>query len=87
MRYLRTFALGTVAAAALVACGGGSSSGGAPAVSLQSGSDVPDSAAANVSSVVAFILSLVNSETAEPITIGNATLATSETAEPEPVAP
>lgn len=102
MQHLRTLSLAVVAAATLAACGGGGGGGfvgggggagdnagtpAAPTVALQSGSAVPESAAGSVTGVVAFLLSLVTSDTAEPVTVGNATLATSETAEPEPVSP
>jgi len=90
MQRLHSMVLGAAAAALLAACGGGGGGNpAAPTVTLQPGSDVPQSAASSISGVIAFLQSLIagTSETSEPITIGDATLATSETAEPEPIAP
>lgn len=69
----------------LVACGGdgvGSAFG-----SLVAGTDVPVSATVDSQAATDFVASIVNaggSETADPLIIGDVTLASSETAEPDP---
>lgn len=90
----RALLLAAVLAAtmALAACGGGddrtvgdAANPGGPAA--QASSDVPRSAQDSVSGLLAYVGQLIDSmtnSTAEPVLIGNATLPTSETAEPAP---
>ncbi len=92
---LMTFSRVAVAAAAcalvMTACGGGDGEGivsgtpvaGDPAVP---GSDVPLSATTSPAAALAFVkgVAVTTSDTADPITVGNAVLATSETDEPDP---
>lgn len=67
------------AAAALVACGGGDNG---PV--LQSGSDVPQSAANSPGEAFAFVLGLQanTGDTNSPIVVNDATLSTDDTSEP-----
>lgn len=80
----RFWALGA-GAALLAACGGGGGGSSAPVEPVVSGTDIP--VAATTSSAVAF--SFVNGvastpdNTAEPLVVGDATLATSDTDEPD----
>lgn len=66
----------------LAACGGGGSDG----PQLVTGTDVPTTATATAVGATSFVrsTSASNADTAEPLALGNADLATSETAEPEP---
>jgi hypothetical protein len=69
----------------LAACGGG---GGEEVSSgFVSGTDVPTSATATAQGATSFVRTTAssNADTAEPAVLGNAELATSETAEPDPV--
>jgi hypothetical protein len=78
-------ALSAVAAAALLAaCGGG---GDAPAVQNVTGTGVPVAATTSATEATKFVQGVANQnqDQAEPIAVEGATLATSETAEPEPV--
>jgi hypothetical protein len=73
------------AALLLSACGGGG--GGTPVPDpLVDGTDIPASATSSSAAAVAFVRSVAaqRDETALPITVGNAVLATSDTDEPEP---
>jgi hypothetical protein len=84
---IRTRLLVAATALVLSACGGGS--GGAPAPDPNvAGSDVPQTATLGAADATAFVRGSAASATdsAEPLRLGNAILATSETAEPEPVA-
>lgn len=78
----------TGAALLLAACGGG---GGGdpqpPADPLVSGTDVPTSATTSAAGAFAFVSAVASasSDTTEPLTVGSATLATSETDEPAPL--
>lgn len=77
--------LGAVAGAALLAaCGGGG--GSLPVDPLVSGTDIPVSATTSSAAAFAFVNGLASSpdNTAEPLTVGDATLATSDTDEPDP---
>ena len=67
----------------LTACGGGSSS---PAPVADNGTDVPQSAMTSSAGAIAFMKSVVasSSNTAEPLRVGDAVLATSDTDEPDP---
>jgi hypothetical protein len=69
----------------LAACGGGGGGGSAVATDpLVAGTDIPNSA--TVSAVAAFNFvnstAATSSDTAEPLVVGDATLATSDTDEP-----
>ncbi|HSW17563.1 MAG TPA: hypothetical protein VLJ86_10080 [Ramlibacter sp.] len=70
---------------ALASCGGGD--GGAAVVTdpLVGGSDVPTSATTSAAGAFAFVKSVADtsSETADPLRLGDATLATSETDDPQ----
>lgn len=74
-------------AALLAACGGGGVGGIAevPSEPLVSGTDVPVSATTSSSGAIAFVRSVIGmtSETADPLVLGDAVLATSDTDEPE----
>lgn len=82
-RVLVAGAIAASTALVLVACGGG---GGAavPGDALISGTDIPASAAASSDGARAFVASLVAAPTdaAEPLTVGDAVLASSDSAEP-----
>jgi len=74
-------------AALLSACGGGG--GGDSAVPVDppvAGSDVPLSATTSSAAALAFVrtVAATSDNTATPITVGDATLATSDTDEPDP---
>lgn len=84
---MKTLAAGLAGACVLLAAcggGGGGSSGGGdatPTVRFVPGTDVPASATASASGAFEFVLELLatTSETSDPITVGDATLGTSET--------
>ena len=82
----RVLAGGAVAAAAtllLVACGGGGGDA-TPVSGLLAGTDVPTSATASSDGASAFVASLAAApaDSIEPITVGDAVLASSDSAEP-----
>jgi hypothetical protein len=84
---MKTLSSIAISAALLTACGGGSDGTvPAPAPAPVSGSDVPASATQDPNAAYQFVASLAatSSESADPITVGDATLATSETDEPAP---
>ena len=85
--YLRTPALLLAAGLLLAACGGGGGGSATDATALLPGTEVPGSATASASGATDFVTSVVNanSETAEPLVLGDAALATSETDEPRPL--
>jgi hypothetical protein len=90
MRKSLMLAAATSAGAALLlaACGGGGGGGDpVPTDPLVSGTDVPTSATTSSAGAFAFVSSVAASpnETGEPLVVGNATLATSETDEPSPI--
>ena len=82
-RVLVAGAIAASTALVLVACGGG---GGAavPGDALISGTDIPASAAASSEGARAFVASLVAApaDAAEPLTVGDAVLASSDSVEP-----
>ena len=67
----------------LSACGGGGS-GAAPVAN--NGTDVPQSAMTSSAGAIAFMKGVAasSSDTAEPLRVGDAVLATSDTDEPDP---
>lgn len=73
--------LALLAAGVLTACGGGSG------VQNVTGTDVPVPATTSASEATSFVKGMAaqNRDQAEPIPVEGATLATSETAEPDPV--
>jgi hypothetical protein len=82
----RFLLLGIAGLALLSACGGGGG-GDAPPMAVQPPavlSDVPGSATASAAGAVAFVRQLAarSDDTSEPIRIGDAVLATSDTDEP-----
>ena len=84
-RVLVAGAIAASTALVLVACGGGGGGGDAvPGDALISGTDIPASAAASSDGARAFVASLVAAPTdaAEPLTVGDAVLASSDSAEP-----
>lgn len=68
----------------LAACGGGG--GGSGSGDLVSGTDVPNSATTGSSGAFTFVSSVAatSDNSAEPLVVGDATLATSNTDEPDP---
>lgn len=78
----------TAAAGALLlaACGGGGSSPPVANDPPDTGTQVPVSATSSSTGAVAFVKSVAatRDDTAEPVTVGDAVLATSDTDEPEP---
>jgi len=71
----------------LAACGGGAGDGGAampPAADR--GADIPQEATTSSAAAVAFVktVAATSDNTSEPIRIGDATLATSDSDEPDP---
>ena len=82
-------ALGAVAAAAmlLAACGGGDG-GGSPVATdpLVPASDVPQSATTRSAAALAFVkrVAATSDNSAAPLTVGDAVLASSDTDEPDP---
>lgn len=76
--------LGLVPALLLAGCGGGGGAG--PVAAVDAGPGVPAAASTNSAAALAFVRSVAASSDgrAEPIALGDAVLATSETDEPEP---
>lgn len=70
----------------LTACGGGASGASGAAPVADDGTDVPRSAMSSVAGAIAFMKSVGASgdDTASPLRVGDAVLATSETDEPDP---
>ena len=84
-RVLVAGAIAASTALVLVACGGGGGGGDAvPGDALISGTDIPSSATTSSDGARAFVASLVAApaDAAEPLTVGDAVLASSDTAEP-----
>lgn len=83
-RVLVAGAIAASTALVLVACGGGGGGAAVPGDALISGTDIPASAAASSDGARAFVASLVAAPTdaAEPLTVGDAVLASSDSAEP-----
>jgi len=72
----------------LAACGGGDGDVGmAPPVNKAPGTDVPVSATQDPNAAYEFVASLAasSSETADPLVVGDAMLATTDTDEPKPL--
>ena len=71
MKTLQKYRLASVLCAtlALAACGGGKDENAVVVVTPPPVTDVPDSAAASIGSFFSFLLALVNSEVAEPLTV------------------
>jgi hypothetical protein len=81
----RTAAILATAATLLAGCGGGGA--GAPSADpVAEGHDVPQSAMTSSAGAFAFVKSVAASsdDTAAPLRVGDAVLATSETDEPDP---
>jgi hypothetical protein len=70
----------------LAACGGGGGGNAGPADPTVAGSDVPLSATTSSAGAFAFVKSVAaaRDDTATPLVVGDAVLATSETDEPDP---
>ena len=83
-RVLVAGAIAASTALVLVACGGGGGGAAVPGDALISGTDIPASAAASSDGARAFVASLVAAPTdaAEPLTVGDAVLASSDSSEP-----
>jgi hypothetical protein len=83
---LRAALAAAAGAVLLAACGGGG--GGAPVATDPpvAGTDVPASATSSSAGALAFVRSVAaaSDNTAAPITVGDAVLATSDTDEPDP---
>jgi hypothetical protein len=70
----------------LTACGGGGGDGAPAPADAAAGSDVPQSASASSAVAIAFMKSVAatSDNSAEPIRVGDAVLATSDSDEPDP---
>ena len=85
---MKTLPLIVASAALVTACGGG---GGGPAFPQAptnvSGTEVPLSATQNADAAFQFVSTVAarKSETADPLLVGDATLATTDTEEPQPL--
>jgi hypothetical protein len=77
----------TAAALALAGCGGGGGGDPLPDPNV-AGTDVPQAATTDPAAATAFVRgnAQAGNDSADPLRLGNAMLATSETAEPEVVA-
>jgi hypothetical protein len=75
-----------IAGMLLAACGGGGGDDGGPQDPAIAGTDVPTSATTSSAGALAFVKSVAatSSDTAEPLVVGDAVLATSDTDEPDP---
>jgi hypothetical protein len=75
--------LTALSVAVLAACGGGGSGGGS-GDAVVDGTDIPTSATTSSAGAFSFVNGVAGGtdNTAEPLRVGNATLATSETDEP-----
>lgn len=83
--YGRNAATLAIAGMLLAACGGGGGDDGGPQDPAIAGSDVPTSATTSSAGALAFVRSVAatSSDTAEPLVVGDAVLATSDTDEPD----
>jgi hypothetical protein len=88
MTSARTWIGTAVGALLLAACGGGSGDGGSamPPPSADRGTDIPLEATTSSAAALAFVktVAAASDNTAEPIRVGDATLATSDSDEPDP---
>ena len=84
---MRTGLASAAAALALAGCGGGGGNGAPPPDPFAPGSDVPLAATQSAAEAARFVRNAGGgtTESAEPLRLGDAVLATSETAEPEPI--
>jgi hypothetical protein len=87
---MKTLSTIAISAALLAACGGGDGGGAAPPApgpTNVSGTDVPVSATQSADAAYDFVsqTAAAKSDSADPIAVGGATLATSETDEPKPL--
>ena len=82
---VRTGAVCAAVAMVLAACGGGGGDSPLPADPFVNGTGVPLSATQSAAGAFAFVNGVAASvsETAEPLVLGDATLATSDTDEPQ----
>jgi hypothetical protein len=80
-----TLGLTALSVAVLAACGGGGSGGGGE--SVVDGTDIPTSATTSSAGAFTFVNGVASGtdNTAEPLRVGNATLATSDTDEPSAI--
>ncbi len=85
LRMLRPVLLLSVSSAVLSACAGGNGSVGSSVDPFVAGTDVLTSATTTSTAVLPFALSVtsVGNDSAEPVSVGDTTLATSETDEPD----
>ncbi len=83
-RQLRMAALAVLMAATLAACGGNDDPAPTPAPAPPPAAAIPESATASVAGLIAFVSSLLGTpeSTAEPLVVGDITLPTSDTTEP-----
>ena len=84
---LRSFGAMVAGAALATACGGGGGGGGTASAPVVDGTDVPVAATQSADAAFEFTGSVVasTSDTAEPLRVGDATLATNVTDEPKPL--
>lgn len=84
---MKTLPMIAVACAFVAACGGGGGGPASPPVANAPGSEVPLSATQDPAAAYSFVASIAatGSESAEPLVVGDAQLATSETDEPQPL--
>lgn len=84
----RALLASTAAALALAGCGGGRGDGDPLPDPNIAGTDVPQAATTDLAATTAFVRGNAQAanDSAEPLRLGHAMLATSETAEPEAVA-
>jgi hypothetical protein len=85
----KTVVMASLAAAVLGACGGGGGGGGddaPPPVAVVPGSDVPQSAAQSADAAFQFVSDVAgHDEASDPVQVGDATLATTDTEEAKPL--
>ena len=83
---LRAVFCGAACALLLAACGGGGGSAPIAIDARVTGTEVPASATSSSGGAVAFVktVAATRDDTAEPVRVGDAVLATSDTDEPDP---